>query len=338
MSPSRIGSTGIEVSPLGFGSAPIGNLYRKVDDDTAVRAVNAAWEAGVRYFDTAPHYGLGLAERRLGRALRERPRAEYAVSSKVGRLLVPNERPTGDDLANGFAVPDDLRRELDYSPSGVRRGIEESLTRLGLDRLDIVLVHDPDECVDTVVRETIPALCRLRDEKLVGAVGVGMNYWRPLRRIARETDVDVVMVAGRWTLLDRSAEPLLDACAERGVSVLAAAPFNSGILAREEPTEADTFDYAPVDAEVLSIARELAASCRAHGATLPQAALQFAPRHPAVAAVVAGFADEAQVRTAAAWMGAAVSEDAWSELYPAKPLPAGAFDAPPRQGPAHQEA
>jgi len=328
---ARIRSTAVTVTRLGFGAAPIGNLYAPVAEDTALAAVDAAWQAGIRYFDTAPHYGLGLSERRLGRALARRPRGEFTIASKVGRLLVPNATPTGSDLANGFAVPDDLRREVDYSAAASVRGIEESLGRLGLDRLDIALVHDPDHDVAQVVRETVPALCRLRDEGVIGAVGIGMNYWQPLEYVVRHSDVDAVMVAGRWTLLDRSAAPLLELCAERGVAVLAAAPFNSGILAHADPPDDATFDYAPASPGVLARARAIAAAARAHGVEPARAALQFPLRHPAVVAVVAGMVNAAQAQAAARWLAEPVPEDAWPDLDVALPLPDGACSHPPEQ-------
>ena len=221
---------------LGFGAAPIGNLYRPINDATAAGAVAAAWDGGIRYFDTAPHYGLGLSERRLGSALQDKPRNEYVVSTKVGRLLRPNPSPRGSDLeAGGFAVPDDLIRIRDYSRSGVLRSIESSLDRLGLDRVDIVYAHDPEHHMNAAISEAIPALIELRNQGAVGAVGAGMNFVEPLRRFVAETDVDVIMVAGRWTLVDQSAEPLLGECAHANVAVVAAAPFNSGLLARPLP-------------------------------------------------------------------------------------------------------
>jgi D-threo-aldose 1-dehydrogenase len=224
---------GLAVSRLGFGGASLGNLYLETPDAQARASVDAAWDGGVRYFDTAPHYGLGLSERRLGAALAGRPRADYVLSTKVGRLLVPNKAPTGSDLeAGGFAVPDDLVRRFDFSRDGVLRSLEASLDRLGVGRVDIVYVHDPDEHMDQAIAEAIPALAELRDQGVVGAVGAGMNQWQALRRMVREADLDVVMLAGRWTLLDRSGAPLLAACAERGVAVVAAAPYNSGLLAR----------------------------------------------------------------------------------------------------------
>lgn len=324
-----IGRTGVQVTELGFGAAPIGNLYVAVGDEQAEATVDAAWQAGIRYFDTAPHYGLGLAERRLGRALSSHPRGEYVISTKVGRILVPNDEPRGSDLAAGFAVPDTLRRLLDYSAAGVRRSIEDSLGRLGTSHIDIALVHDPDMLVPKVIEETVPALLRMRDEGLIAAVGVGMNYWQPLAEIVERCDVDVVMLAGRWTLLDRSGEPLLDLCARRGVSVLAAAPFNSGILARAEPSEHDMFDYAPVTGPVLRRAQDLAALCRASGVDLPHAATRFPLRHPAVASVVAGMAGPDQVRLAAQRVTQPVPEPLWQHLQPTAPLPDGAFSRPP---------
>jgi D-threo-aldose 1-dehydrogenase len=313
LSTRRLGRTGLEVTTLGFGAASIASLYRAVDDEQARAAVDAAWDSGIRYFDTAPHYGVGLSERRLGAALRERPCEEYVLSTKVGRLLVPNERRTGSDLAHLFDTPDDLRRELDYSGRGARRSIEESLIRLGLDRVDIALVHDPDDHVDEALAGAVPELIRMRDEGVVKAVGVGMNQWQAPLRFVTESDLDVVMVAGRWTLLDRSAAPLLAACAERGVSVLAAAPFNSGLLARPEPVPDSHFDYAPPDPRLLDAARRLAALARAHGATLPQVALQFPLRHPCVASVVTGLGHAEHVASAAAGLQAPVPDEFWDE-------------------------
>jgi len=307
-----LGATGVTVSPLGFGAAPIGNLYRAVDDRSAAAAVDAAWEAGLRYFDTAPHYGLGLSERRLGRALAGRPRPSFAVSTKVGRLLRPNPSPTGSDLAaGGFDVPDDLHRVPDYSATGVRRSVEESLTRLGLDRLDVVLVHDPDDHVDQAVDEAVPALAELRSEGVIGAIGVGMNHVQPLRRFVAETDVDVVMVAGRWTLVDRTAAPLLDEARARGVAVLAAAPFNSGLLARPDVPDDARLDYAVAPPELVRQLREVARALAEHGVSLPQAALQFPRRDPAVSAVVVGIADAEQAGRNAANFAASLAPEAW---------------------------
>lgn len=311
----RLGRTAVTVTELGFGAAPIGNLYRPVDDDTAHAAVDAAWDGGIRYFDTAPHYGLGLSERRLGAALAGRPRAELVVSTKVGRLLEPNPEPVGSDLAaGGFAVADTLRRRRDYTADGVRRSLDASLERLGLDRVDIVYVHDPEDHLDDAIRLAVPALVRLRDEGVVGAIGAGMNFVVPLRRIVAESDVDAVMVAGRWTLADRSAGALLDECEARGVAVVAAAPFNSGLLARPWPADGAYFDYAPATPGVLRRARALASVSEEHGDTLPHVAMQFPLRRSVVACVVAGMRTPEQAGSNIAWASAPVAEPLWAAV------------------------
>jgi D-threo-aldose 1-dehydrogenase len=309
-----IRGTGIRVTQLGFGGASIGNLYHEITGEDAAAAVDAAWAGGIRYFDTAPHYGLGLSEERLGAALRDRPRERFVLSTKAGRLLEPNPEPQGSDRAGGFAVPDRLRRRFDFSPAGVRRSLEASLERLGTGRVDIVYVHDPDEHVDEAIAGAIPELIRMRDEGLIGAVGVGMNQWQAPLRMVRETDLDVVMLAGRWTLLDRSGAPLLDECAGRGVAVVAAAPFNSGLLARAEPPDDAHFNYAPAAPELIARARALAGICARHGVELPAAAVQFPLRHPAVMSVVSGMRTGEQVDSTLARFTTVVPDEAWMEL------------------------
>ena len=315
MSTRTIGRRGLEVSDLGFGGASLGNLYRVTGEEEGANAVAAAYDAGITYFDTAPHYGLGLSERRLGRALAGYPRGSYTLSTKVGRALDPNPSPTGSDLeTGGFAVPDDLVRRWDFSADGVRRSIEASLGRLGTDRLDIVYVHDPDDHADEAIAEAIPALVELRDQGVIGAVGIGMNQVAVPLRAVRETDLDVVMLANRWTLLDRSGQELVDTCADRGVSVVAAAPFNSGLLARPRPPADAMYDYQPAPPELLATVNRLADTCERWGVTLPTAAVQFPLRHPAVVSVVAGLRDPAQVAQLVARRDTAVPEAAWAEL------------------------
>jgi D-threo-aldose 1-dehydrogenase len=309
----RLGATPVEVTGLGFGAAPIGNLYREVPAAQAHAAVDAAWQCGIRYFDTAPHYGLGLSERRLGAALAGRPRGEYVLSTKVGRLLEPHPGD-GMDTA-GFAVPASHRRVWDFSAAGVRRSLESSLRRLGVDRVDVALLHDPDDHWTQAVSEGYPELARLRAEGVVGAIGVGMNQWRMPARFVRETDIDVVMLAGRYTLLEQSAaEEFLPLCARRGVSVVAAGAFNSGLLARPEIPDDAYYDYLPAPPDLLARARRIARVCRRHGVTLPQAALQFPLGHPAVASVVVGADTAAQVRENAELIGRPVPRELWSEL------------------------
>ncbi len=312
-----VGRSGVTVTELGFGAAQIGNLSRAIDTQTALDAVNAAWDEGVRYFDTAPHYGLGLSELRLGSALASRPRNQYAVSTKVGRLLVPNPSPVGSDMgAGGFDVPDTVMRRRDYGRDGILQSLEASLHRMSLDRFDIVYVHDPEEFMDTAVREAVPALIELREQGVIGAVGVGMNFVDPLLRFVSETDVDVVMVAGRWTLVDQSAGLLIDKCDARGVAVVAAAPFNSGLLAREDPADGASFDYGPAPTDVLECARSCARICSAHATVLPAAALQFPVRHAAVTSVVAGMRTASQVKLDLSWFRTEIDETLWLELPP----------------------
>jgi D-threo-aldose 1-dehydrogenase len=287
-----LGRSRVAVTELGFGAASIGNLYREVPDEQAAAAVTAAWDAGVRYFDTAPHYGLGRSERRIGEVLRQYRRDEYVLSTKVGRLLVPNPDGAGrTDLDNGFAVPAGLRRQWDFSADGVRRSLDESLERLGLDRVDILLIHDPEESNDPAgaLVQAAPALARLREEGVIGAYGVGSKQWQILQRFVTETDVDVVMLAGRYTLLEQPAlDELLPDCEKHGVSVLNVGVFNSGLLARDWPEDDGHYEYGAVPPALLDRARAIAALCREYGTTLPHAALVFAGAHPAVASVVVG--------------------------------------------------
>lgn len=291
----RLGRSAVPVSTLGFGGAPIGNMFTAVSDEDAAAAVRAAWDCGVRFFDTAPHYGLGLSERRLGQALRGLPRESYTVSTKVGRLLVPNAEVSGDDMAQQFAVPATHRRVWDWSREGVLRSLETSLRRLGLDRVDVLLMHDPDQHWAQAAGEAYPALAQLRADGVVGAIGVGMNQSAMLTRFVRETDLDMVLVAGRYTLLEQPAlADLLPACQERGVSVVAAGVFNSGLLATADP--GGTYNYHTAPAKVRERAGQLAAVCARHGVALPAAALRFPLGHPAVAAVLVGVRSAAEIR------------------------------------------
>lgn len=243
-----------------------------MSEQDARATIDAAWDAGIRFFDVAPLYGSGLSERRLGAALAERPRDEYVLSTKVGRLLVDGEIV------------------FDFSRDGVRRSLDESLERLGLDRVDVLLVHDPEHQMELALREALPAVRELRDQGVVGAIGAGMNYPVELERIARE-GVDCVLMAGRYTLVDRSGLGLLDACAELGVDVIAAGVFNSGILAG-----GTTFNYQPAPPELLSRARAVFEECERRRVAATAAALQFPLTHPAVKRVLVGARSPAELR------------------------------------------
>ncbi|WP_432988286.1 aldo/keto reductase [Dactylosporangium sp. CA-233914] len=299
---------------LGLGCAQLGNLYHERSDEAARAIVDAAWECGIRYFDTAPHYGLGLSERRLGAALRDRPRAGYTLSTKVGRRLEPVGED-GDDLADGFAVPRTHRRVWDFSRDGVRRSLEESLRRLGLDRVDVALLHDPEHHPEEALRQGFPALAELRAEGVVGAIGAGSKDAAVLTRVVAECTPDVVLVAGRYTLLEQpAAEDLLPACAASGVAVLAAGVFNSGLLAREEPRAGLPYEYAPAPADLVARAAAVAEVCAAHGTTLPAAAIAFPSRAPAVTTVVLGADDAGQVRRNAALFATPPPASLWPAL------------------------
>jgi D-threo-aldose 1-dehydrogenase len=310
----EIRRTGVQLTTLGFGAAPIAGLYSLVDEPTARATIDVAWEGGIRYFDTAPHYGLGLSERRLGEALRDRTRDDVVVSSKVGRLLVPRIPPLArdDDM---FDVPGDLTRRRDYSRDGILRSLEATLLRTGLDRVDVLYIHDPDEYWQQAVEEAVPALVELREAGVIGAIGVGMNQSAMLARFTRQTDVDVVMLAGRYTLLEQgAADDLLPAAREQGRSVVAAAVFNSGLLARDEVPETATYDYEQASADQLERARLLAMVCREHGTTLPAAAIHFPLRHPAVASVVVGMRSPEEVHHNLAAHAQHVPDELWADL------------------------
>ncbi|MGI5404354.1 aldo/keto reductase [Streptomyces sp. CA-135486] len=309
---STLGRSAVEITELSFGAAGIGNLYTAVEPAAAAGAVEAAWDAGIRTFDTAPHYGLGLSERRLGEALRTRPRDAYTLSTKVGRLLEPCPAG-GDDLADGFAVPADHRRVWDFSADGVRRSIEESLVRLGLDRIDIVYLHDPDEHEDAAFRHGYPALERLRAEGVVGAIGAGMNQAPMLTRFLRDTDVDAVLCAGRYTLLDQSAlDELLPEAIARGKSVVVGGVFNSGLLA--DPRPGAPYDYTAAPDDILRRAQRLKSVAVRHGVPLRAAALHYPLAHPAVAGVLVGTRSADEVLDVADMLALDVPPALWDEL------------------------
>ena len=282
--------------PLGLGTAPLGGLYEPVDADAALAVVDRAWALGIRFFDTAPYYGSGLAERRLGEGLQGRPRATFTVSTKVGRLL----RPDASGWEGAY---------FDFSYDAALRSLEGSLERLQLDRVDVALVHDPDDHFDEALTGALPALARLRDEGVVRAIGVGMNQVELLVRFAHEADPDCFLVAGRYTALDRTAATeLLPLCEERGISVIAGGVFNSGLLAG-----GDTFDYRAATPEIVARVERLRTACARWDVPLLAAAVQFPHRHPAVECVLVGCRSAAEVE-----------EDVRAFE---RPLPAGLWDA-----------
>ena len=334
-----LGRTGLEVTRLGFGAAPIGGLYTAVDDDDARRTVERAWQLGIRTFDVAPLYGYGLAERRLGSVLAGRPRDAYVLSTKVGRLVrrtdaigpgADVDRQALDGREDAFYVrTEPVRMVFDYSADGIRRSIDESLARLGVDRIDIALIHDPDAHWRAAIDEASPALVRLREAGVVRAIGVGMNQSAMLARFARDGDFDVFLVAGRYTLLDQDAlGELLPLCVARNIAVLAGGAMNSGILA--DPGAGGRFNYAPAPPAIVERARRIAAICARHDVPIRAAAAQFPLAHPAVRSLIAGVRRLDHLDEYPELLRRPIPADLWADLRaeglidPAAPVPNGA--------------
>jgi D-threo-aldose 1-dehydrogenase len=305
----------LSMTRLGLGAASIGNHRWAMSDEDAWLLLEAAWECGIRHFDTAPHYGLGLSERRLGRFLRTKPRTDYVVSTKVGRLLEANPDGARRRDDEDFDVPATYRRVWDFTEAGVRRSLEESLERLGLDHVDVLYAHDPERWnLDRGLESGLTALAALRAEGRVRAIGVGSMVTETLLAGARTGTVDLIMAAGRLTLADQSlAAEVLPACRDHGVCVVAAAVFNGGLLAGH-PTEQSTFDYAPVAPAMLQRTQRIEAVCASHEVPLAVAAMRFPLRHAEVRSVVVGAVDPSQVRSNADALTAPVPEDLWLEL------------------------
>jgi len=323
----RLGRSALDLTKLGLGTAPLGGLFAPVSELEAEATIASAWSLGVRYFDTAPLYGFGLAEQRLGRFLRAQPRDSFVLSTKVGRLLRTDDpAPAEDDHYKG-APP--LRPHFDYSFDGVMRSVDESLTRLGLDRIDILLVHDPDDHYDEAVSGAFRALQRLRDDGTVRAIGAGMNQSEMLARFAETVPVDCVLLAGRYTLLDQDGlRTLMPICLARNIGIILGGIYNSGILAN--PQAGATFNYEAADARLIGRARELDALCKRHGTELKAAAIQFAMAHPAVTVALQGARSANEVADNIAMAELPVPPLLWQELRarnlvdPRAPLPGDA--------------
>jgi aryl-alcohol dehydrogenase-like predicted oxidoreductase len=306
----RLGQTALEVTRLGLGLAPIGGLYTAVSDETAQATVERGLEHGLRLFDTAPLYGHGRSEQRAGAVLRTHPRADFVLSTKVGRLIVPDSvgsQPIWADLPAGSG------EVFDFSYDGVRRSFEESLARLGMERIDILHIHDPDEHFDEAMSGAFQALADLRADGIIGAVGAGMNQAEMLTRFAREGDFDCFILAGRYTLLDRSGlDELLPLCADKGIAVIAAGVYQSGLLADPRPGASD--GYAPVRPERLRRALELQGICAEFDVPLRAAAVQFPFSHPAVTSVIVGVRSPEEVDDAVAMMSHPIPDALWERL------------------------
>lgn len=306
------GGPAVRLTRIGLGTAPLGGLYQPVDRDEALETVRRALASGIRYIDTAPLYGHGLAEQRTGAALEGVPRDSYTLSTKVGRLLRTDAAPPPPERAMFRGTPP-ANPVFDYSRDGVLRSIDESLERLGVGRIDVALVHDPDDHFEEAVDGAFPALVDLRDQGVIAAVGAGMNQSRMLTRFVQEVDLDVVLVAGRYTLLDqRAAHDLFPACEQGGVRVIVGGVYNSGVLAR--PTADATYDYAPAPDHVIARARRLAEVLAPHDVPLMAAALQFPMAHPAVESVLIGPRSVAELEQNLELARFPVPPEAWEDL------------------------
>lgn len=285
-----------KLGSLGLGTAQIGNLYRKTSDEEVAETFNSAWDAGIRYFDTAPHYGLGLSEHRVGQALEMYPRAEFTVSTKVGRILVDSPATIHNRDSEGFDVPASLMRQWDFSRDGILRSVEDSIRRTGLDRFDILYLHDPEDHFEQASTEGIQTLIELREQGVVSAVGAGMNFAGPLAELIKRADIDLVMCAGRFTLLDGEAlEELLPLATQHNVGVVVAGVYNSGLLSQNQPSTHAKFNYEQAPSGLILRAQQISNVCAEFGVTLPEAAMAYVQRHPAVECVVIGARGRNQV-------------------------------------------
>jgi len=302
---------------IGFGGASVGNLRHAISDGQARAAVDRAWERGIRYFDTAPHYGLGLSERRLGSALADRPREQFVISTKVGRLLEPRTEPIDQD-DDGFAVPGTFSRVWDFSLAGVRRSLEESLDRLGIDRIDVLYAHDPDQAAPGAAREGLAALAQLKHEGLVTSIGVGTNAVGGLVDLIADGLVDALMLANRWTLLNHAdAIPVMEAATTHGTAVVTAGVFNTGLLATRRPRADAHYDYGPATPGLVARADRLADVCEEYGLELPTVAIAFGSIQPCVANVVLGMRSARDVEADMDRFAEPVPAELWRALIEA---------------------
>ena len=317
----KVGRSGVSITDLGLGGSPLGNRSRPISDQQAADVIQHAWDAGIRYFDTAPLYGHGLAEARLGHGLRSKPRTEFVVSSKVGRILTPAPRATIEFHPWVDGLPFTCR--YDYSYYGTMRSFEDSLQRLGLERIDIAFIHDIDVFTHGDQQQTVfsqamegayKALAKLRADGVVAAVGVGVNEWQPCYLALQQGDFDCFLLAGRYTLLEQEAlDDFLPLCVERNAVVIAGGGFNSGILATGAVPGA-SYNYAPAPESVLEKVRRIESACQRYAVPIPAAALQFILAHPAVASHIPGMRTTQQIDQIIEWVNHPIPKDLWREL------------------------
>jgi D-threo-aldose 1-dehydrogenase len=320
----RLGNGGLTFTELGFGAAPLGNLYRAISDSAAEEILDAAWAGGVRYYDTAPLYGFGLSETRMNRFLRGKPRDSYVLSTKIGRLLKAATPETRDGIGKWFDIPS--RREVyDYGYDAVLRSLEFSLERLGVDRVDILYAHDLDvfnhksqDALDARLREFLDggyrALCELREQGVIRAFGAGINEWQPCQWLAERGDFDLFLLAGRYTLLEQEAlDSFLPLCEAKGIGIVVGGPYNSGILATG-PRPGAFYNYDPAPPDILDRVARIEALCDRHGVRMLDAAFRFPLHHPAVVSVIPGGQGITEMEANLAAAQADIPTALWADL------------------------
>lgn len=317
----KFGRVDLEVTPFGFGTAPIGNIFREIDETTSDAMIQRAWDQGVRYFDTAPMYGHGLSELRTGHSLRWKNRDDFVLSSKVGRVLKPARKQDIDYAP--WTNAGRFKMHFDYSYDGIMRSFEDSLQRLNLERMDICFIHDIDrftrgddqpEVFEQAMDGAWKALSRLRDEGVVKAIGVGVNEWEVCQAALERHDFDCFLLAGRYTLLEQdSLDNFLPLCEARGAAVVVGGGFNSGILATRAK-EGAKYNYAPAPAEIIEKVRGIEAICLEYDVPLPAAALQFVVAHPAIPTFMAGTRTVEQLNQNLQWFSHPIPPEFWQEL------------------------
>ena len=302
--------SGLQIPEFGIGTSPFGGLFASVSESAVADVISTSMEMGLNYFDTAPHYGMGSAEVRLGRNINHLPRSSFVVSTKVGRLIVPSEKADDPGWENSTAA---VERIFDFSAAGIERSLLESLERLKMESVEMVFIHDPDGAADQAISEAYPVLERLRAEGIVKTIGIGITSNEIPTRFINETDIDVVLIALKYTLLDQSAATeLLPTALKKGVSVIAGGVFNSGILTN--PKAGATFNYEPASPEVLARAQKIEEFFVDRGVSLAQAALQFPMQHPAISAILVGCRSADEVTTNVALYSKEIDSQIWSEF------------------------